>query len=292
MRLSTSPRPPEADDDYFYPHSDGLPVGETPAHVRNLVLGTDILDAWFAGDPQVFVAGNMFIYYVPRNRRKHVSPDVFVVRGVPKDKPRKKYLLWEEGKGPDLVVELTSASTAKNDLGQKKRIYRDILGVREYVLFDPYGEYLKPALQGFLLQEGDDVPMPMVSGRLPSGVLGLHFEADAQDLRLYNPATGCWLRMPAEDREFAAQTAAKLAQTAAERDKTAAKLDQTAAKLDQTAAERDQTTAKLDQTTAKLDQTAAERDRLAAERDQAMAEKKRVEQELAELRRRLGEMGG
>jgi Uma2 family endonuclease len=264
MRLSTSPRPPEADDDYFYPHSDGLPVGETPAHVRNLVLGTDILDAWFAGDPQVFVAGNMFIYYVPRNRRKHVSPDVFVVRGVPKDKPRKKYLLWEEGKGPDLVVELTSASTAKNDLGQKKRIYRDILGVREYVLFDPYGEYLKPALQGFLLQEGDDVPMPMVSGRLPSDVLGLHFEADGQDLRLYNPVTGCWLRMPAEDREFAAQTTVKL----------------------------DQTAAKLDQTAAKLAQTTAERDRLAAERDQAMAEKKRVEQELAELRRRLGEMSG
>ena len=267
MRLTTSPRLPDADDDYFYPHSDGRPMGETPAHFRNLSYVREMLDVWYADDPQVFVAGNMFIYYVPGDRLKHVSPDLFVVRGVPKDKPRKKYLLWEERKGPDLVVELTGASTRDEDL-DKKWLYRDILGVREYVLFDPYGEYLQPALQGFLLQEGDDAPMPMVSGRLQSNVLGLHFEAQGEDLRLYDPATGRWRRTPPEEREFAAQTAA-------ERDQTAAELDQMEAKLDQTAAERDQLAAKLEQT--------------ATERDQAMAEKARVEQELAKLRRRLGE---
>jgi Uma2 family endonuclease len=277
MRLTTSPRPPEADADYFYPHSDGRPVGETPAHVRNLLYLRELLDVWFAGNPQVFVAGNMFIYYVPRNRRKHVSPDVFVVRGVQKDKPRKKYLLWEEGKGPDLVIELTSTSTRAEDL-KKKRLYREVLGVSEYVMFDPYAEYLQPPLKGFLLQQGDDVPMPMVSGRLPSEVLGLHFEAHGEDLRLYDPAVGRWLRTPPEEREFAAETAA-------ERDQTAAKLDQTAAKLHQTEAKLDQTAAKLDETEAQLDQTAAER-------DQAIADKTRLEQELAELRRRLGGMPG
>lgn len=233
MRLTTT-HPPEAEADCFYPDSDGRPVGETPAHVRNLVLGTDILEAWFAGDPQVFVAGNMFIYYVPRNRRKHVSPDVFVVCGVAKDKPRKKYLLWEEGKGPDLVIELTSTTTAKQDLGRKKQLYREILGVREYVLFDPYGECLQPALQGFLLQEGDDVPMPIVSGRLPSAVLGLHFEAHGEDLRLYDPATGQWLRTPAEEREFAAQTAAKLDQSLAARARLEHELAELRRRLDET----------------------------------------------------------
>jgi Uma2 family endonuclease len=208
MRLTTSPRPLEADDDYFYPHSDGRPVGETPAHVRNLLYLTYLLDKWFAGEPQVYVAGNMFIYYVPRNRRKHISPDVFVVRGVPKDKPRKKYLLWEESKGPDLVVELTSESRRAKDL-KKKQLYRDILGVSEYVLFDPYAEYLEPRLQGYLLQKGDDVPMPIVSGRLQSEVLGLHFEADREHLRLYDPTTGCWLRTPPEVDDFAAETAAE-----------------------------------------------------------------------------------
>lgn len=56
------------------------------------------------------MAANMFLYYVPGDRLKHVSPDLFVVHGVAKDKPRKKYSLWEEGARPELVVELTSGA--------------------------------------------------------------------------------------------------------------------------------------------------------------------------------------
>ena len=222
MQLTTSPRPLDADADYYYPDSDGRPVGETPVHFRNLRHLVDILEGWFAGEPQVYVAGNMFIYYARGDRLKHVSPDLFVVRGVPKDTPRRKYLLWEEGKGPDLVVELTSESTREEDVDDKKWLYRDILGVSEYVLFDPFGEYLQPPLMGFRLQEGDYVPMPIVSGRLPSEVLGLHLEADGENLRLYDPAAGRWLPTPAEVRELAAAMAADLDQTAAERDRALA----------------------------------------------------------------------
>jgi Uma2 family endonuclease len=182
MHLSIPPRPREADQEDFYPHSDGRPVGETPAHFRNVSHVKEILEARFEGDPQIFVAANLFVYYVPGDRLKHVSPDLFVARGVPKNKPRKRYLLWDEGKGPDLVVEMTSASTRDEDL-DKKWLYRDILGVREYVLFDPFAEYLDPPLQGFLLQHGEEALMPMVSGRLLSEVLALHFEADGEELR-------------------------------------------------------------------------------------------------------------
>lgn len=223
MQISTLPRSSaaEADPDSFYPSSDGRPVGETPAHFRNNILLYDILDARFAADPQVYVAGNMFVYYVPGDRLKHVSPDLLVAFGVPKSRRRKSYRVWEEGKGPDLVVELTSASTQEED-EDKKWIYRDILGVGEYILFDPYAEYSDPALQGFRLQGGQYVEMPIVSGRLPSQVLGLHFEANGEDLRLYDPATGRWLPTPNEIREQIAETSDKLDQTAAERDQAVA----------------------------------------------------------------------
>jgi Uma2 family endonuclease len=207
-----------AEEEQDYPTSDGRPVGETPVHFRNSLLVTDVLDAWFAGEPMVYVAGNMFLYYVRGDRWKHVSPDVFVVRGVPKDKPRKAYFLWEEGKAPDLVVELTSASTCEEDIDDKKAIYRDILGVQEYVLFDPYGEYLDPRLQGFRLQEGEYVTMPIVSGRLPSAVLGLEFEPSGMDLRLYDPAAGRWLSTPQELRQMVVDAAAERDRAAAERD--------------------------------------------------------------------------
>src|ERR671938_136149 len=94
----------------YYPDSDGNPMTETPRHRKNMTNVIETLEAWFADDPQVYVSGNMFVYYVPGDRLRHVSPDVFVVRGVPKTPERRRYLTWEEHKAPDLVIELTSAS--------------------------------------------------------------------------------------------------------------------------------------------------------------------------------------
>lgn len=225
MRLTISPRPPEAVPDDFYPDCDGRPAAETPVHFCNLSYLKEMLDVWFVGDSRVFVAANMFVYYVPGNRLKHVSPDLFVVRGVPKGKPRRKYLLWEEGKGPDLAIELTSPSTQEEDV-DKKWLYRDFLGVREYVMFDPFAEYLDPPLQGYLLKADGDVPMPMAAGRLVSEVLGLHFEQDGEQLRLYDPSTGRRLRTPPEERDFAAEMAAKLDQATADEVRLEQELDE------------------------------------------------------------------
>ncbi len=84
----------------FYIESDGKPMGETPQHVDNMVYLLEPLRTWFAGDPQVFVAANMFVHYERGNRNRHVSPDVFVVKGVQRDvRPRRRsYRIWEEGK--------------------------------------------------------------------------------------------------------------------------------------------------------------------------------------------------
>ena len=172
-----------------YPCSDGRPVGETPVHRDNLLLTIDVLRRWFASDPKVYVSGNMFLYYVEGDKRKHVSPDVFVVRGIPKDKPRKYYLLWEERRGPDLVIEFTSESTRDEDMEQKLELYRDVLKVPEYFLFDPYREYVDGQLKGYRLRDGEYEPVAPVAGRLPSEVLGLRLETDGEELRLYDPKT-------------------------------------------------------------------------------------------------------
>lgn len=180
-----------------YPTSDGKPMAETDWHRDLMLLLIEILKVYYASNPMVYVSGNLLIFYVPGNKRRHISPDVFVVKGVP-NHPRPNYLVWQEGRGPNLAIELTSSSTRREDLEQKFRLYQDVLRVSEYFLFDPLGDYLNPPLQGYRLYRGEYRPIRPVAGRLPSKVLGLHLERDGQDLRLYDPATGEWLPTPSE----------------------------------------------------------------------------------------------
>ncbi len=198
--MATVFRPP-LETDIEYPCSDGRPMGETPFHVRNLSNALFTLDVWFGNDPNVYVAGNMFVYYERGDRHKHLSPDVFVVHGVPKTPERPCYLVWQEGKGPDCAIEFTSASTKAEDLDDKFELYRDVLKVREYFLFDPEEEYLEPSLQGFRLVDDQYVRIEAVDGRLPSEVLGLHLERDGWRLRFYDTAKKKWLPTIWEEME-------------------------------------------------------------------------------------------
>lgn len=248
--IAKPPAPPQIN----YPDSDGQPMGETPYHCRNLTDLVETLDGWYLPDPQVFVAGNMFMYYMPGNPRRHVSPDVFVVKGVPKTRTpeRRRYLVWEEGKGPDAVMELTSSSTSEADLETKFLIYQDDLKVPEYFLFDPYAEILNPPLVGYRLVDGDYVPIQPVDGRLPSEVLGLHLERDGWQVRLWNPATKQWLLTPKEEREA-----------------------------------RQRAEGQRDQAEAARQQEAMARQQEAMARQQAEAEVERLRREVEELRRNL-----
>src|SRR5262249_19852929 len=65
-----SRKPPEID----YPDSDGKPVAETPIHRDNLLWSVHILQTWFQNEPMVYVSGNMFMYYVRGDNRRHVAP--------------------------------------------------------------------------------------------------------------------------------------------------------------------------------------------------------------------------
>jgi Uma2 family endonuclease len=183
-------------------------MAETDRHRELMFDLIRTLQGFYAAQPMVYVSGDLLLFYEPGNRRRHVAPDVFVVKGVAKHE-RLNYLLWEEGKGPDVVIEVTSSSTRREDVQGKFRLYQDTLRVKEYFLFDPFGDYLDPRLRGYRLRGGEYVPIRAVRGRLPSRVLGLHLERVGENLRLYDPATRHWLPTEVEQTAEARREAAE-----------------------------------------------------------------------------------
>src|SRR5207244_3000766 len=128
-----------ADAGIEYPESDGQPMADSDA-ARNLMVEViDMLSEHFAAQPDVYVSGNLLLYYEQGNPRKSVAPDVLVARGIPKHE-RGTYKVWQEGKAPDVMMELASKSTWRKDVFRKVTLYHS-LGVREYFLFDRLHEW-------------------------------------------------------------------------------------------------------------------------------------------------------
>jgi Uma2 family endonuclease len=125
------------------------PLAESPVHLAVIFYLLHALRWIFRERQDVCIEGDCAVQYDPKDLRRHVAPDVFVSFGVPRKRPRNSYATWIEGKGLDVVFEVTSESSKDEDLGKKLAIYRDVLGVKEYVIFDPKGEWLEPRLRLF-----------------------------------------------------------------------------------------------------------------------------------------------
>jgi Uma2 family endonuclease len=253
-----------------YPTGDGKPMAETELHLYDMIDSIQVLKDYYAGQPRVYVCGNMLMFYEEGNPRKHVSPDVFVVHGIATEPLRDNYLVWKEGKAPDFIVEITSKSTKAEDRKKKFEIYRTILRVPEYFLFDPTEDYLKPPLQGFRLAGEQYVPIEPVDGRLPSQVLGLHLERDGQQLRFFNPATSERLMTRLEMREAAERAAIE------ERDRAQQERDR---------AEREHNRAEQERNRAEQERNRAEQERNRA--DVAEAAERRLAAEIERLRQEI-----
>jgi Uma2 family endonuclease len=207
----------------YYPQSDGKPMGETDGHIDALIYLREALRDHFRDHPQMYVAGNMLLYYEEGNPAACVAPDVFVVQGVAKHE-RRTYRLWDEGRPPTVVFEITSRGSRLEDLGTKRVVYA-MLGVQEYVLYDPLGEYLRPPLQGYRLQEGEYQRIPPGDeGRLTSQALGLELRVEEGRLRLVNPLTGERLLTPAEALTARRVADARASQAEAELERLRAEL--------------------------------------------------------------------
>jgi len=172
-----------------YPESDGQPMAESDLHRKEMTYLIDALTEHFRRADDIYVAGNLFFYYKKGDPRSVVAPDLFVVKGVVK-RNRKVYKLWEEHRPPCFVVEVTSDTTRDEDLSDKLTVYEQ-LGVEEYFLFDPLGDYLDPRLQGHRLVNGRYRPAPLeADGSLVSRTTGVTFRVEEEHLRLTETSSG------------------------------------------------------------------------------------------------------
>ena len=194
-----------------YPESDGKPMGETDEHRDEMIRELELLKRRFAGQ-EVYVSGDLLLFYEQGNPKKFVVPDVFVVRGLKPEK-RRNYKLWVEGKPPDLVIEVTSRKTKRTDLVKKPDLYAR-LRVPEYFLFDPTRDYLEPPLQGYRMSGDHFEPIkPDLQGGLASVQLGLRLQAAGRQLMFYDLDTGERL-LTAEEARKAAEEAQQAAEEA------------------------------------------------------------------------------
>src|SRR5581483_3630558 len=105
-----------------YPESDGKPMAETDFHIQLIVDLRSTLREFFRAQERVYVGSNMLLYYVEGDRTQNIAPDIFVVRGIAKH-PRRVYKLWEEGRAPNVIIEISSQETKSIDTGWKKQLY-------------------------------------------------------------------------------------------------------------------------------------------------------------------------
>ena len=124
----------------------------------------------------VLIATEMEVYFdTSEGPLRKLRPDLLVAFGVAREPEAPSYRVSERGKPPDFVLEVSSPSTVKRDIGSKREIYA-AAGVPEYWLFDPLGEHLQPRLQGYRLVNGQYAALAArgaeAESPIRSGVLG------------------------------------------------------------------------------------------------------------------------
>lgn len=189
-----------------YPESDGKPIGETELHRDWTIRILDILRQRYR-DQQVYVASDLLLYYEQSVPTKFVVPDCFVVLNCAKHR-RRTFQTWKEGRGPDVVIEVTSQSTSSVDTIDKPQIY-ERMGVQEYFLFDPTADYLESSFQGYRLTDGCFHEVLPAEGLYRCLTLGVDFSLRGQDLLIFDSETGVE-QLTRADFEASARHAAEL----------------------------------------------------------------------------------
>ncbi len=295
------PSPAEIVDGVVYPSSDGEPLAENDLQYSAITDTVSTLRAWFIDRSDVYVAGDMFVYYYRGDNSRRVAPDVFAAFGASGKHPRYSWLIWNEGGVvPRFVMEVAAESSWKRDATEKRDIYEE-MEVEEYWRFDPEGgKFFSPPLVGDRLENGLYTPIHVYTDE--QGILRGHSVALGLDicvmldsqLRLYDPLSGQWLLSPAEavasQREIATaqrETVAVLRETTASLREKDTALQETTASLQEKDVALQETTASLQETAATLrDRDAALQETVATLQDRD-AEIERLRERNAEIERLL-----
>ena len=191
------PAPPDLDFELLA--SDGEPL-ETYWHRLEIALMGNVVKTTMKarGRRKFFIGGNMFVYYDPQQargiatdpgtREHYKGPDIFFVSGV-EPGLRDYWVTWEEGRYPEVIVELISASTEKKDRSTNKDLCGQTFRTPEYFLYDPR----KEKLEGFRLRSGRYREIPATAeGRLWSQQLQAYLGLWRGP---YEGETDTWMRL-------------------------------------------------------------------------------------------------
>jgi Uma2 family endonuclease len=172
------------------------PEMESSLHYMQLLILVTSLEWLWRDQNDFFIGANLTIYFSRQQlkNREFRGPDFFLVKNTEKI-PRTSWVVWEEdGRYPDLIIELLSNSTAKIDRNLKKALYETRFRTPEYFWFSPETlEFTGLRLVGNQYQE----IVPNKQGLLWSEVLDLYLGVANSQLR-YFTATGELVPTPEE----------------------------------------------------------------------------------------------
>lgn len=200
------------------------PEMESDQHLRQILLLISCLDLLWKDRTDFYASGNMTVYYNPKKlkNRDFRGPDFMVALDTER-RPRKSWMVWEEdGKYPNVIVEILSDSTAEVDRTTKKQLYQNTFRTPEYFWVDPYtGEF-----EGFMLTGGLYQPIPLnEAGQRWSQQLQLFLGMYNSQLRYFTPE-GELVPTPVEAAQQAQQVAHQAQRAAQQAQKTVKETEQ------------------------------------------------------------------
>jgi Uma2 family endonuclease len=173
-------------DEIYYPESHDDDMGESIVHYKLISYLFSALHAFFSANEEVMIAANLNLYFREGDPRKYYTPDLMIAFGAEK-RNRQVYKLWEEKVFPQIVFEIASERTWKNDIGEKSEFYAEF-GTEEYYLIDVERKYLPLPLMSYRLRDGRLRYVPLENDRVFSPLLKLEIVDTGKSFRLFDPA--------------------------------------------------------------------------------------------------------